>query len=104
MAYAWTACIAGSRISASPSKGHSSGLAPMTPAPMDNKDALFSIFKRFDTDGDGLISEAEFRGILEALGSHSSDEVLALEFAAIDANGDQMVDFDEFMAWWLNDE
>ena len=76
----------------------------MTPVPMDNKDALLSIFKRFDTDGDGLISEAEFRGILEALGSYSSDEVLALEFAAIDADADQMVDFGEFMAWWLDDE
>ena len=34
--------------------------------PEVNEDALFSLFSRFDTNGDGRIDEAEFRtGLLE---------------------------------------
>ena len=67
-----------------------------------NEDLLFSLFSRFDTNSDGLIDEAEFRTIVESLGDIPSKEVLSLEFAAIDTNGDGRVVFQEFKEWWLD--
>jgi Ca2+-binding EF-hand superfamily protein len=58
----------------------------MTSTPTDKTDALFRLFVRFDTNGDGLVDENEFRKILQRLGGNSTDEVLSLEFAAIDTN------------------
>jgi Ca2+-binding EF-hand superfamily protein len=74
----------------------------MTDSPEESDDALLRLFARFDTNGDGLIRETEFRKILQSLGESPSDEVLSLEFAAIDANTDGMVEFQEFKAWWLD--
>jgi calmodulin len=68
----------------------------------DPKDRLSRLFGHFDTDGDGLISEQEFSGILETLGWHSPSEVRSLEFAAIDRNSDGLVEFQEFSDWWLD--
>jgi len=74
----------------------------MTDSPTDKTDALFHLFSRFDTNGDGLVDEDEFREILRSLGGTSSDEVLSLEFAAIDTDTDGVVGFQEFMDWWLD--
>ena len=74
----------------------------MTDSPTDKTDALFRLFVRFDTNGDGLVDENEFRKILQRLGGNSSDEVLSLEFAAIDTNADGVVGFQEFKDWWLD--
>jgi len=63
---------------------------------------LRETFSRFDDDKDGLIDEGEFLIILQSLGEDPLNEVLSLEFAAIDANADGMVDFTEFKAWWLD--
>jgi Ca2+-binding EF-hand superfamily protein len=70
--------------------------------PEVSEDVLFSLFSRFDANGDGRIDEAEFRTIVESLGEIPSKEVLSLEFAAIDSNGDGRVVFQEFKAWWLD--
>jgi len=65
-------------------------------------DSLVEIFQRFDTNGDGLIGEAEFGELLEDLDWDSSAEVRALEFAAIDRDADGLVGFEEFADWWLD--
>lgn len=70
------------------------------PTPQDND--IRRLFARFDQDGNGLIDETEFRGILKALGEDSSDEVLSLEFALFDGDSDGLVDFVEFSKWWLD--
>ncbi len=74
----------------------------MTYSPTDKTDALFRLFVRFDTNGDGLVDENEFRKILQRLGGNSTDEVLSLEFAAIDTNTDGVVGYQEFKDWWLD--
>ena len=67
-----------------------------------SRDRLVEIFGRFDTNGDGLIGEAEFGEMLEDLDWDSSVEVRALEFAAIDSDADGLVGFEEFADWWLD--
>lgn len=74
----------------------------MTDSSTDKTDALFRRFMRFDTNGDGLVDENEFRKIIQELGGNSTDEVLSLEFAAIDTNTDGMVGYQEFKNWWLD--
>ena len=74
----------------------------MTSTLTQKKDELLRLFASFDADGDGLVDEKEFRKILHRLGGNSSDEVLSLEFAAIDTNSDGMVGLQEFMDWWLD--
>ncbi len=74
----------------------------MSDAPNDGRDFLLRVFTRFDSDGNGLVDEAEFCQILRSLGDEPTAEVLSLEFALIDANGDGRVEFEEFAAWWLD--
>ena len=66
------------------------------------RDALVSIFARFDKNKDGAIDEDEFGEVLESLGWNSPAEVRSLEFAAIDGNSDGLVEFSEFSEWWLD--
>jgi len=63
---------------------------------------LFVLFKRFDTNNDGLIDETEFGQILERLGWDSPPELRSLEFAAIDSDGDGLLEFQDFADWWLD--
>ena len=63
---------------------------------------LERLFARFDTDSSGYIDEAEFRAILQLLGSDSPREVLSLEFDLIDNDNDGKVGFREFADWWLD--
>jgi Ca2+-binding EF-hand superfamily protein len=70
--------------------------------PVEIENELRRLFARFDADRDGLIDEQEFREILETLGDAPSNEVLSLNFAAIDSNSDGMVNFHELMRWWLD--
>jgi Ca2+-binding EF-hand superfamily protein len=66
------------------------------------QEEIFRVFTSFDTDANGLVDEGEFRRILETLGENPSDEVLSLEFAVIDGNDDGLVEFQEFLRWWLD--
>jgi calcium-binding protein CML len=68
----------------------------------ETENELYRLFTRFDSDGDGLIDQKEFLGILRTLGDDPSNEVLSLNFAAIDSDSDGMVDFRELVRWWLD--
>jgi Ca2+-binding EF-hand superfamily protein len=74
----------------------------MTDPSVEIENELLRLFTRFDADGDDLIDEQEFRGILQMLGDDPSNEVLSLNFAAIDSDSDGMVNFPELMRWWLD--
>jgi len=65
-------------------------------------DKLFRLFESMDTNKDGMLNENEFSQILELLGWDSPAELRSLEFAAVDVNGDGLVEFEEFADWWLD--
>lgn len=56
-----------------------------------------AIFKKWDCNGDGLISEDELRSVLVQLGAHIHH--IHGMFTAMDANRDGMVDYGEFIAY-----
>lgn len=66
------------------------------------EDKLLRLFESMDTNKDGLLNENEFSQILELLGWDSPAELRSLEFAAVDVNGDGLVEFEEFADWWLD--
>jgi Ca2+-binding EF-hand superfamily protein len=65
---------------------------------------LQKLFSRFDTDLNELIDFNEFRKMLQSLGHESIAEVLDLEFASIDTDGDGGITFEEFANWWRDYE
>ncbi|XP_037437835.1 probable calcium-binding protein CML25/26 [Triticum dicoccoides] len=56
-----------------------------------------SVFAAFDKDGDGKVSAAELRGSMTAaLGEEVSEEEAAAILATVDADGDGLLDQEEF--------
>jgi hypothetical protein len=73
---------------------------PMTPFDHEKLEELREAFEFNDLDGDGSMELGEFREMLRNLDSGMSAAETAAGFAAIDANHDGVIDFDEFLAWW----
>lgn len=63
---------------------------------------LISLFSRFDRDANGYVDEREFAEIVHALGEYTNAEDLSKQFIAADINDDGLIQFDEFVAWWLS--
>jgi Ca2+-binding EF-hand superfamily protein len=57
-------------------------------------------FRLIDTDGDGLISAAEFKRLMATLGDEFTDDAAAEAVRIIDGNGDGLVDLTEFAAYF----
>ncbi|XP_062203113.1 probable calcium-binding protein CML25/26 [Phragmites australis] len=58
-----------------------------------------SLFASLDKDGDGKVSASELRGCMAAaLGEDMSEEEAAAILAAADADGDGLLDRDEFLS------
>ncbi|HKZ74461.1 MAG TPA: EF-hand domain-containing protein [Steroidobacteraceae bacterium] len=57
-------------------------------------------FAQSDTDNDRYINLAEFRELLGNLEADLSDEEARIGFGEIDTDGNGLIDFDEFLAWW----
>ena len=72
----------------------------MTNINSPSDDELKELFHHFDTDSNELLDSTEFRKMLHSLGHDSVPEVLDLEFASIDSDGDGGVTFEEFADWW----
>jgi len=54
-------------------------------------------FRRFDANGDGLVSPHEFRHALSQMGIPLQDEELAVLIARVDINSDGMLSYEEFL-------
>lgn len=72
----------------------------------DDLTVLKSVFKKYDSDGNGYLNLKEFILFLVRLGKHVkelrkiSSETASAVFALIDKNGDGKINFHEFCEWW----
>lgn len=56
-------------------------------------------FERFDADGDGFITAAEYKTAMAQMGDwHVTESVAEALIKSKDANGDRLLSFDEFWA------
>ncbi|XP_043702478.1 polcalcin Syr v 3 [Telopea speciosissima] len=61
----------------------------------DAQGEMERIFKRFDTNGDGMISSSELGETLKQLGSVTKEDITRM-MAEIDTDGDGFISFKEF--------
>ena len=64
------------------------------------RDELEETFDRIDEDGDRNIGFDEFKSLMLELDERRTAGAILASFAAIDANHDGRVSFEEFRAWW----
>jgi Ca2+-binding EF-hand superfamily protein len=69
----------------------------------DELDELHEAFEYNDRDGDGRIQKDEFIAMLDELDAGMTPQEMEIGFQDIDTNDDQLIDFDEFVAWWAED-
>ncbi|MEV3988924.1 EF-hand domain-containing protein [Streptomyces sp. NPDC049837] len=66
---------------------------------MADIEAARKAFERYDVNGDGLISAAEYKSVMAQLGDFNVTETVAQAVInAQDGNGDGQLTFDEFWA------
>ncbi|MFC9647825.1 MULTISPECIES: EF-hand domain-containing protein [unclassified Streptomyces] len=66
---------------------------------MADIDEARTAFERFDANGDGLITAAEYKSVMAQLGDfHVTETVAQAVINAHDGNGDGLLTFDEFLA------
>lgn len=64
----------------------------------DQVKQLRDIFKRFDMDSDGSLTQLELAALLRSLGLKPSGDQLHVLLSNIDANGNGFVEFDELVS------
>merc|ERR1712048_1139489 len=58
-----------------------------------------SVFRRFDTDGNGTIEKSEFKSVMQKLDPAFTDENVEKMFAAADVDSDNALNFEEMLHW-----
>jgi Ca2+-binding EF-hand superfamily protein len=61
-------------------------------------------FALIDVDGDGLITAAELKRLMEALGGEVSDDAAAHAVKVLDTDGDGLVSLEELTAYLSDSE
>jgi calmodulin len=70
------------------------------PVPAEQLEVIKTAFKQFDTDNSGSICVKELQAMCASLGKKLNDGQAKAAMAQLDKNGDDKVDFDEFLLWW----
>jgi cGMP-dependent protein kinase len=66
-------------------------------------DKVLSTYKRFDTNGDGVIDRDELKMLLQVLDSGTFSEEDTEKFLdSVDANNDGKIQFEEFLSWVMD--
>ena len=70
---------------------------------LKNKQNIYEVFRRFDTDGSGAIDKDEMAELITVLNVPMKDEELDKLMDELDADGGGGVDFEEFYNWFINE-
>jgi Ca2+-binding EF-hand superfamily protein len=62
-------------------------------------DDVRTVFRKFDQDGDGVITREELKGALHLLDPTWTDDIIDALLACMDASGDGLVQYEEFVEW-----
>jgi Ca2+-binding EF-hand superfamily protein len=68
---------------------------------MNNAD-LLKVFKKFDQDGNGLISADEILSTMKSIGIEISDNDVKELIKEMDSNNDGKISYEEFLKAWQN--
>jgi len=63
----------------------------------DQLENVRKTFKACDLDGSGFIEANELKVVMKVLGAEITDDDCAVIFKSLDVNGDQKIDFDEYL-------
>lgn len=63
-------------------------------------DEMLTYFTNFDSNKNGLLEFSEFAELIRSLGLNMDHEQLKDGFDKIDIGNNNVIDFEEFMAWW----
>ncbi|KAF5482214.1 hypothetical protein F2P56_002803 [Juglans regia] len=99
--YAWLQYISANKLSSSPITSTASPPDPVASHKLErttahNKPELKKIFATFDKNGDGFIAKQELRESLKNIRIFMTDKEVEEMVLKVDANGDGLIDFDEF--------
>ncbi len=61
---------------------------------------MLAYFNGFDSKKNGVLEFSEFAELINSLGFNIDHEQLQDGFNKIDTDNDNLIDFEEFMAWW----
>ena len=59
-------------------------------------------FDHFDTDSNGVIDRNEFRALLKSLDPGFNEDDVVMGLRVLDANKNDVIDWEEFVAWWAD--
>ena len=65
----------------------------------DHEDML-AYFNNFDNNNNGVLEFSEFAELIRILGLNIADEQLKDGFNKIDTGNNNMINFEELMVWW----
>ena len=65
---------------------------------------LLTLFQKFDVGNIGKLDKDRIANLLQNMGAEITDEELDLVMTEIDVEGTGLIDFEELVTWWFNQE